>query len=172
MDAQTLLLTPWYSPHKILCWQKAISMLYTGDVEVVQEYDEVVCSPSISMRLPAVVRLKKAMGSVKRVVKFSRLNVLVRDNYRCQYCGERKEARAINYDHVIPRAQGGKTVWENIVSACYSCNNRKANRTPEQAGMRLLSVPRRPKTLPMSGMRIPKDQIHASWASFIPVEAS
>lgn len=167
MDAQTLLLTPWYSAHKVLTWQKAITMLYTGDVEVLQEYDETICSPSISMKMPAVVRLKRSVGNIKRGVKFSRLNVLVRDGFRCQYCGTKKDSKSMNYDHVVPRSQGGRTVWENIVSSCYPCNSRKANRTPEQAGMVLLSKPYKPKTLPLVGVRIDSSTAHPIWASWL-----
>jgi 5-methylcytosine-specific restriction endonuclease McrA len=167
MNAQTLLLTPWYSPHKVLPWQKAVTMLYTGDVEVVQEYDELICSPSVRMKMPAVVRLMRTIGSVKRGVKFSRLNVLVRDGYKCQYCGLKKEAHELNYDHVVPRKQGGKTVWENIVTACYPCNGKKADRTPEQAGMKLLSQPYKPKTLPLVGARIDSRTANPVWASWL-----
>src|SRR4051794_40550361 len=117
MNALTLLLTPWFAPHKIIPWQKAITMLYGGDVEVVEEYRETIRSPSVSIQMPAVVRLKRSIGSVKRGVKFSRLNVLTRDGFRCQYCGERKRGTELNYDHVIPRARGGRTVWDNIVAA-------------------------------------------------------
>jgi 5-methylcytosine-specific restriction endonuclease McrA len=142
-------------------------MLYTGDVEVLQEYDETICSPSVSMKMPAVVRLKRVINSVKRAVKFSRLNVLTRDGFRCQYCGSHKEAHELNYDHVVPRKQGGKTVWENIVTSCYGCNERKRDRTPEEAGMRLLSRPVKPKSLPLSSARIDPRTAHPDWASWL-----
>ena len=149
MTAQTLVLTQAYTPHKVINWQDAICMLYLDKVEVVDEYDEEIRAPSITMRMPAVVRLKRGVGSVKRGVKFSKVNVLTRDGFKCQYCGFKGTIDELNYDHVIPRAQGGKTVWENIVACCYSCNSKKANRTPAQAGMSLRSRPHRPKTLPM-----------------------
>ena len=87
---------------------------------------------------------------MKRGVKFSRNNVFARDDFRCQYCGARKSARELNYDHVVPRVQGGKTVWENIVASCYDCNGMKRGRTPEQAGMKLLRAPVKPRSLPMT----------------------
>jgi len=165
MTAQTLLLTPWYSPHKVICWQTAICLLFLGKVEVVDEYDEVVASPSMSMRVPAVVRLKRNIGSIKRGVKFSKINVLTRDGFKCQYCGKKGSIEELNYDHVVPRSHGGKTVWENIVTACYGCNSRKADRTPEQAGMTLLSTPHKPKTLPMA---VPVIRVvHPIWQSWV-----
>lgn len=166
--AHTLLLTPWFSPHKVLTWEKAISMLYTGDVEVLQEYEDTIRSPSISMKMPAVVRLKRHLGNTKRGIKFSRQNLLARDGYRCQYCGAKKGAHELNYDHVVPRAQGGKTDWSNIVMACYACNTRKGGRTPEQAGMRLIARPVKPKTLPLAGVAIDPRKVHPAWESWIP----
>ena len=166
MTAQTLLLTPWMMPHKIISWQTAITMSFLGKVEVLEEYDEDVKSPTVAMKAPAVVRLKRPIGGMKRGVKFSRINVFARDEFRCQYCGSRRPARELNYDHVIPRVQGGKTVWENIVTSCYDCNNRKRGRTPEQAGMKLLRAPVKPKALPMTTI-IPREGKHPPvWSDY------
>jgi 5-methylcytosine-specific restriction endonuclease McrA len=126
-------------------------LLYTGKAEVLEVYDEVIRSPSTEMQVPCVIRIKKNVSSIKKGVKFSRINVMTRDGFRCQYCGSRLPMSKLNYDHVIPRSQGGKTVWENIVTCCYTCNDHKAGRTPQQAGMKLLKVPHRPKTLPLTG---------------------
>lgn len=147
-------------------------MLFLNKIEVVQEYDEVLASPSIRMKMPAVVRLKRALGSIKRGVKFSRLNVLTRDNFKCQYCGEKKQFHELNYDHVTPRSQGGRTNWENIISACFSCNRRKGNRTPEQAGMTLLSKPYRPKSLPLPGPLLETQQVNPAWESWVGTSAA
>jgi len=150
MTAQTLLLTPWMIPHKIIPWQTAVTMTFLGKVDVLEEYDEDIRSPSLAIKAPAVVRLRRPLGGMKRGVKFSRINVFARDEFRCQYCGTKRPAHELNYDHVVPRVQGGKTVWENIVTSCYDCNSRKRGRTPEQAGMRLLRAPLKPKALPMT----------------------
>lgn len=171
MSARTLLLTPWYSPHKVISWETAICLLYLDKVEVVEEYDETIRSPSVSMKTPAVVRLKRAIGNLKRGVKFSRQNVFSRDAFRCQYCSTRGTFETLNYDHVIPRDQGGKTVWENIVTACYPCNDRKRNRTPEQAGMKLLVRPVKPKTLPLSAAPIRVRDAHPVWMNYLGASA-
>ena len=125
MTAHTLLLTPWMMPHKIISWQTAVTMTFLGKVDVLEEYDEDIRSPSLAIKAPAVVRLRRALGGMKRGVKFSRVNVFARDEFRCQYCGTRRPVHELNYDHVVPRVQGGKTVWENIVTSCYECNTAK-----------------------------------------------
>lgn len=167
MSARTLLLTPHYTAHKVIPWQSAICLLYLGKVEVLEEYDEDLRSPSVSMKTPAVVRLKRAIGSLKRAVKFSRQNVFARDRFRCAYCGEVGAFDALSYDHVVPRAQGGRTVWENVVTACKPCNSKKGDRTPEQAGMALLVKPHRPKTLPMSCSQFRLRDPHPIWIGYL-----
>src|SRR5205085_3236821 len=132
---------------KVICWQRAVVLACLGKVEVIEAWDEELRGPSNSMLTPAVVRLKKGSVSTKQSVRFSRVNVFTRDKFRCQYCGERKQLRQLNYDHVIPRVRGGKTVWENIVTSCYACNDKKGCRTPEEAGMTLLRKPFKPKSL-------------------------
>ena len=146
---RTLLLTPWMAPHKIISWERAVVLLVLDKVDVLEEYDEEIRAPSRSLRTPSVVRLKNGPAT-KHVVRFSRINVYTRDGFRCQYCGERKEMRDLNYDHVVPRVRGGKTVWENIVTSCYACNDRKGSRTPEEAGMTLRKKPFKPSSLPVT----------------------
>ncbi|MGH7440794.1 MAG: HNH endonuclease, partial [Polyangiaceae bacterium] len=113
---RTLLLTPWMAPHKIITWERAVVLLVLEKIDVLEEYDDEIRSPSRALRTPAVVRLCKAGSTTKHAVRFSRINVYTRDGFRCQYCGERKEMRDLNYDHVVPRVRGGHTVWENIVT--------------------------------------------------------
>jgi 5-methylcytosine-specific restriction endonuclease McrA len=165
---RTLVLDLGYQPHRIVSWQRAITMLFQGKVEVVEEYDEIVYSGhTLVLRMPAVVRLLQKVAR-RKAVRFSRMNVLARDNWTCQYCGHKFPTRALNYDHVIPRSQGGKTGWENIVTACYGCNDRKANRTPRQAGMRLLRQPVKPTSLPVVALHFdPASSIPEAWANWV-----
>ena len=105
-------------------------------------------------------------------MKFSKINVCLRDKFRCQYCGERFRMSQLNYDHVIPRSQGGKTVWDNIVMACMGpegCNSRKANRTPQQADMPLLSTPRKPEVLPMNEPFVDADEAPDEWRPYLDI---
>lgn len=165
--SRVLVLTPAYIPHKVVSWERAVIMFFSRKVEIVDSYDEDLCSPSLTMKMPSVVRLVRNPAGIKRSVKFSRVNVFTRDGFRCQYCGSPKRMGELNYDHVVPRHVGGRTTWENIVAACYPCNSRKANRTPEQAGMKLLRRPYVPKTLPVMPPRFDPREIPASWADYV-----
>ena len=168
MQHRTLLLTPWYLPHKILRWQDAITMVFLGKAEVVTEYDQIVRSPSVSMRVPAVIRVKKPLRSMKRAVKFSRINVYTRDKFTCQYCGETLRPRLLSYDHVTPRSAGGRTEWDNIVTACKPCNGRKGSRTCDDSGMWPRREPKRPHSLPLTGPLVEAETAPEQWLPFLP----
>ena len=84
----------------------------------------------------------------KTKVRFSRHNIYMRDGNTCQYCGQELPRTELNLDHVVPRAQGGRTTWENVVCCCIDCNLSKGARTPEQAGLKLLKAPVRPRWTP------------------------
>lgn len=149
--SRTLMLTPWMAPHEIISWQRAVVLVWLGKVDVLEHYEELLTSQSWSVKAPAVVRLRKAVHAAKpTLVRFTRRNVYARDDYSCQYCALRKQARGLSFDHVVPRVKGGKTTWENIVTACHACNDRKGGRTPDEAGMKLARKPFRPRTLPVS----------------------
>ncbi len=171
---RTLMLTPWYLPHKVVTWKDAVTMLFLGKVEVIVSYDEELRSPSITLKTPAVVRLKDGAGRNKlghrrEGVKFSRINVYLRDEFTCQYCRVKFPMAKLTYDHVVPRAQGGRTVWENIVTACYECNSKKGNRTPHAAKMPLNKEPRRPKSLPHHPLMLDIKTVPSEWQDFFQV---
>ncbi len=166
MRAHSLLLNVWMLPQRIIPWHEAITLWYLGKVDVLEEYDELVSSPSLSVPLPAVVRLRRQVTGFRRGVKFSRANVFSRDGYQCQYCGVRKIKSELSFDHVLPRTCGGRTGWENIVTACRPCNLRKRNRTPDQAGMRLLRPPIRPASLPIEPMSFGGREIPEEWRGY------
>ena len=146
----TLVLSTAYEPMGRVSWKDAMSMWVSGRVEIVEEYmDRFIGIIGGVLPMPAIVRF---MGHVRKryrhKVKFSRGNVYLRDQGRCQYCSRLVSKDKATYDHVTPRAQGGTTKWANIVIACYACNQRKADRTPAQAGMTLHRRPVRPRSLP------------------------
>jgi len=166
----TLVLTPWMSPHRIVTWFDAICLWYTGKAEVLEEYDETVSSPSTSIKIPAVVRLVKNIPHKKKDVKFSRFNVMCRDNFTCQYCGKKFPMKKLNYDHVLPKSHGGKTTWENVCASCYDCNHKKDDRTPEQAHMHLLKKPVKPSSLAMTTLSFLNYEGHTTpeiWKPYI-----
>lgn len=146
--SQTLVLDASFAPVATMTWQKAITLIVKRAAEVVDEHpDKYIHSANWTLKMPSIIRLIKPV-SKKKAVKFSRENVYARDNNRCQYCWMRVSRSEATYDHVLPRAQGGKTTWDNVVIACVPCNQRKGGRTPEQAKMHLRSTPVRPKKLP------------------------
>ncbi len=167
MNERTLLLANTYEPLKVISWQRAITLLCLNKVEILESYDKEVRSTSIVFKMPAVARLIRAFKRHKKPVKFSRINIYARDRYCCQYCGSQKLMSELTYDHVIPRSQRGKTVWENIVSCCIECNTKKGDRTPEQAGMRLKKKPIQPKWIPAVTITISKANLPQAWRDYL-----
>ena len=167
VTARTLLLSQGYEPIKVISWQRAITLLSLGKVEVVEEYQADVRSVSVVIKVPSVVRLLRAFRRHSKPVKFSRVNIYARDGYRCQYCKGRAPLSDLTYDHVVPRSQGGRTTWENIVTCCYECNRRKSNRTPQQAGMKLAVVPQRPTWVPAVTIRVSTTSVPDAWCDYL-----
>lgn len=116
--------------------------------------------------VPKIVRLLGYDKLPRTNVKLNRRNLYARDQNRCQYCGKRFATVDLSVDHIVPRSQGGITSWDNVVCACLRCNVRKGGRTPEQAGMRLITVPRRPKRSPILTVKL-SDSRYASWKQFL-----
>jgi 5-methylcytosine-specific restriction endonuclease McrA len=166
MNARTLVLTPWYFPHRVIRWEDAITLYYLGKVDVVVSYADEIRSPSTTLRMPAVVRLKRKVATTKRGVKFSRMNVYLRDDFTCVYCDTKLPTSKLTYDHVRPRSRGGRTEWENIVTACYPCNAKKANKTPDESGMWPKKAPCRPATLPLLPPLIDPATAPVEWREF------
>jgi 5-methylcytosine-specific restriction endonuclease McrA len=145
-----LVLSSTMQPESTMRWDKAVVLAVLNKVDVLEEYDVSCNSPSKRFQIPAVIRLRRYVNKHKGGVKFSRNNVYARDGFKCCFCNKQFSPRHLNYDHVLPRVRGGKTVWENIVTSCYKCNGKKGNRTPQEAGMRMHFKPHRPSSLPDS----------------------
>src|SRR5690606_12279464 len=120
----------------------------------------------MEFRLPSVVSLK-AFVDQDRSPAFTRFNLFLRDQFTCQYCGV--GGGDMTFDHVVPRSQGGRTTWENIVTACAPCNLRKGGRTPAEAGMPPRKHPRRPNAwqLQSLGRKFPPHYLHESWLDYL-----
>lgn len=172
----TLVLAHTYLPIGRVPWQRALTWVLTGRVQVLEEYEgwEVHSAYEV-FPVPSVVRFVRAVKDVYqkvfgRGVKFNRKNVWLRDRGCCQYCGIKVPLSEFTFDHVLPRKEGGGTRWENIVVACQSCNQKKRDRTPQDAKMKLLTTPVRPKSLP--GSRFPPSMheggnMPESWKDYI-----
>jgi len=164
---RTLLLSQSYEPIKVITWQRAITLLFLGKVEVVEEYADDLRSVSLIIKIPAVVRLLRAFRRHHKPVKFSRVNIYARDNYTCQYCATKLGVAELTYDHVVPRSQGGATAWTNIVTCCHDCNRQKGGRTPAQAAMRLLCEPQQPRWVPSVLIRVSVRSVPDAWRDYL-----
>jgi hypothetical protein len=165
LNTKVLVLNRHYLPVHVTSVRRAFSLLYQGLAEAVDEqyrtfdfdswsalaatvHDDTIGLIDRVIRVPRVILLLTYDRIPKRQVRFNRFNVYARDRNICQYCGRRCPRVELNLDHVIPRSQGGTSVWENIVCSCHACNRLKGGRTPKEAGMKLLRPPRRPEWTP------------------------
>jgi 5-methylcytosine-specific restriction endonuclease McrA len=165
LDTGVLVLNRVYQPVHITSVRRAFALLYQGVAKAIDEefklfdfeswaalsaaaHQETVGTVDRRIRVPRVIVLLAYERLPKARVRFSRFNIYARDDSTCQYCGVRHRRAELNLDHVIPRSRGGSTSWENVVCSCISCNLRKGGRTPEEAGMRLLRAPARPRWTP------------------------
>lgn len=165
LSSSVLVLNRSYFPVHVTTVKRAFIMLYQGMVKAVDQnyqtfsfdswselatstHHESVGLVNKMIRIPRVILLTAYDFIPKREIRFSRLNIMHRDRYQCQYCGITPPTSDLNLDHIIPRAQGGLTTWLNIVTSCQRCNRKKGGRTPEQAHMQLLRKPYRPNSLP------------------------
>ncbi len=154
-----------YYPLSVWPWQGALKAVILDRVSIVAEYDRVVRSPSVEMRLPSVVCLREYIRPASHPA-FTRFNLFLRDEFRCQYCGTGGE---MTFDHILPRSRGGRTEWENVVAACSRCNLRKGNKTVREARVRLNRRPFRPTAYQLKeiGRKFPPNFLHKSWADFL-----
>ena len=154
-----------YLPLSIWSWKDTIKGVFMDRINVVAEYDKYVNSPSIKIKIPSVVVLKEYIKPV-RSNAFTRFNLFLRDEFQCQYCGSKDD---LTFDHVLPRAQGGKTTWENVVAACSNCNLKKGSKSIKKSRLKLLKVPVRPATeeLLNKGRKFPPNYLHDSWTDFL-----
>lgn len=164
---ETLLLTRGYEPIDRISWQRAVGLWWRSKVEIVEHYeDRVIRAPSLEVQMPSVVRILQGMRPKRLVATFSRANVYARDRGTCQYCALKLARTEATYDHVVPRRLGGKTTWENIVIACFVCNQKKGGRTPDQAQMRLRSIPAKPGARPAVWALEP-GAVPTSWRQYL-----
>ncbi len=154
-----------YYPLSLWPWQDVIKAVFLDRVDVVSTYDQAVHSPSFEMQLPSVVSLKQYVTQ-DRPPAFTRFNLFLRDAFTCQYCHAGEE---LTFDHVVPRSRGGRTTWENIVTACAHCNLVKGGRTPKESAMHPRHPPRRPSSweLQERGRRFPPNHLHESWLDYL-----
>ena len=185
LNTSVLVLNRSYLPVHVTSVRRAFSLLYQGAARAVDEefqtfdFDgwhqlsdlkegENIGTIRGNILIPRVIVLVAFDRLPKRHVRFSRLNIMSRDGFQCQYCGKKPERAELNLDHVVPRSGGGKSTWENVVTSCIDCNGKKGGRTPSQAGMQLLGSPERPRWTPLSHLRVTAVR-HEQWRPFLSV---
>ena len=182
LNSTVLVLNRSYLPIHVTSVRRAFTLLFQDVARALDEsyqtFDfpawsrlsvdgcEVVGTSSGAIRVPRVIALLHFDRVPMRHVRYSRMNVFARDGYTCQYCGVSPHRSQLNLDHVVPRSHGGKTSWENVVCSCVECNRRKGGRTPEQARLRLLRRPTRPRWSPLANL-VAGPACHAQWQPFL-----
>lgn len=166
MNQQVLVLNGDYQPLNITNMKRAIGLVILGKAEVLEAGQHDIGSVSNRFKTPSVIRLGYFIKKPRAAVRLSRRAIFARDGWRCQYCGA--EDRQLTVDHVIPRTRGGLNTWENLVTACKRCNNRKGGRTADQAGMPLKKRPTTPHfILPNSYPYLINQSLDESWRKYL-----
>jgi 5-methylcytosine-specific restriction endonuclease McrA len=185
LSSSVLVLNRSYLPIHVTSVRRAFALIYQGIARAVDEQyqtfdfqswqslavardEESIGTPGGRMRIPRVIVLLSFDRVPKRHVRFSRINIFSRDDFTCQYCGVQPHRSELNLDHVVPRALGGRSTWENVVCSCVECNRRKGGRTPEQAGLRLKRVPARPRWTPLMNLMLSSVR-YREWRPFLNV---
>lgn len=194
LNQNVLILNKNYSPVWITSAKKAFIMLFKKIAEVVQVKEDVynnydfiswaevseykkmfkeiegtedwVHTSSLTLEVPRIIRLLNYSRLPNTKTKLCRRNIFHRDGNHCQYCGKKFNTKELNIDHIIPKSKGGRATWGNLVCTCYSCNSRKGNRRPIEAGMKLIRKPFEPKFLPLSRIHFGSKK-YASWEKFL-----
>ena len=191
LDRPVLVLNRLWQAVHVCTTRRAISLVCSGHAQVVDEQergfhlygftdwcassngnsdDELIHSVQLRMRCPKIIVLAFFDRLPRKEVRFTRNNVFSRDKNTCQYCCRRLDRRYLNLDHVVPRHSGGQTGWTNVVCSCLDCNRAKGNRTPEEAGMGLMTEPRKPRWQPFLEVQFAK-AYDPAWRHFLDVQS-
>lgn len=142
--SKTLVLNQGYEPLMVVSWRRAFLLVWLEKAEAVVTYPGKIYSAAKGHLVPAVIRLVRRVKNFRRGTSLTRKSLFERDGQTCQYCGDKLNRDKLTMDHVFPKSRGGRKTWENIVTSCLDCNNRKGDRTPSEARMKLLHKPKKP----------------------------
>lgn len=143
-NSPVLVLNSDYLPINITDSRKAFNLVYKSKAEVIVDVNEFISTEKKKFRKPSVIRLIYHVNVPFRKIVLSKDNVFRRDKHKCAYCDSKFH---LTIDHIFPKSRGGKDIWENLVTACFRCNSRKGDKTPEEANMKLLYQPYKPSPL-------------------------
>jgi len=189
LSSSVLVLNKFYTALRVISARRAFVFLVKDSAEVVhknngrfenyrfdhwieesrnngREFTDYIHTPSLQIMVPRVIRLLEYGKLPRRELKFNRKNIMMRDNYQCQYCGKKYALSAMTIDHIVPRSRGGITEWTNAVTCCNKCNTKKGGRLPQEAGMKLIAKPQAPK-FNQSIFRLFNDKRYALWKEFV-----
>ena len=157
-----------YFPLSLWSWQDTIKAVFLKRVNIISEYEDVIHSPSLEIRLPSVIALKEYVSHSRRPA-FTRFNVFLRDKFCCQYSNVIFPVDQLTFDHIRPRSIGGRTTWTNVVTACRVCNFKKGNKLLNVSGVNLIKNPERPSLwiLQQYGRAFPPNYLHHSWRDYL-----
>ena len=164
-NVKTLKLDNSYRPIEIVDAIEALVLCLIGKAQAIENYKKEIKSVSDSFKLPAVIVLNRYVKFQFKAVAAHRREIITRDNNTCQYCGKEFPSNKLTLDHLIPKSKGGKNTWENLVTACKKCNQKKGNRTPEESNMPLINRPRKPKYSILRS--VGKNQISELWKNYL-----
>lgn len=163
---RVLALSSNYEPLGTVSWEKAISLVFLDKVMALSEYENEVRSPNLAMKVPSVIVYKSSKWKRINSVRFSRRNVWLRDEGKCQYCTKKVPFKCFTLDHVNPKSSGGLTAWDNVVTCCYECNQKKGDKTLKESGFRLMKPVGKPHALPFvneTEYHYSENNMHDSW---------
>jgi 5-methylcytosine-specific restriction endonuclease McrA len=185
LNSSVLVLNRSYLPIHVTSARRAFTLVYQGIARVIDEQyktfdfdswrqlavardEESIGTPHGPIRMPRVIVLVAFDRLPRRHVRFSRINLMARDAFQCQYCGIKPVRAELNLDHVVPRALGGRSTWENVVTSCIDCNRKKGGRTPRQANLKLKKRPERPRWTPLMNLMFSSVR-YKEWRPFLSV---
>lgn len=185
LNSSVLVLNRSYLPIHVTSARRAFTLVYQGIARVIDEQyktfdfdswrqlavardEESIGTPQGPIRMPRVIVLVAFDRLPRRHVRFSRINLMARDDFQCQYCGIKPVRAELNLDHVVPRALGGRSTWENVVTSCIDCNRKKGGRTPRQANLKLKKRPERPRWTPLMNLMFSSVR-YKEWRPFLSV---
>ncbi len=167
MNGQVLVLNATYEPLNVVSLQRAVVLLLKEKAEVLEAAAALIRSERLALEVPLVIRLVYFVRVPRRMpLPLTRRSLMSRDHFTCQYCGAQPSKVQLTLDHVNPRSRGGRTDWNNVVTACIPCNQRKGDRTPQEAGMRLLAIPEKPRYAAL--VLLGRAGHHDTWRKYIP----